>query len=74
MNKRFALCVVTYYPEDHLKGRLLMALAMGYAVYVYDNTPGGCLLQGDVDLQGCVGWEAKKTMAWARPYRRCCRR
>ena len=59
MNKRFALCVVTYYPEDHLKGRLVMALALGYAVYVYDNTPGGCLWQGDADLQG-VCWMGSK--------------
>lgn len=42
MNHPFALCVVTYYPEEHLKKRLMMAVEQGYAVYVYDNTPGGC--------------------------------
>lgn len=42
MNHAFALCVVTYYPEEHLRDRLLMAVEQGFDVYVYDNTPGGC--------------------------------
>ncbi len=42
MNHAFALCVVTYRPEEHLKDRLLMAIEQGYSVYVFDNTPGGC--------------------------------
>jgi GT2 family glycosyltransferase len=51
MNHAYALCVVSYYPEEHLKDRLLMAVEQGYDVYVYDNTPGGC------------GWAAGKGLS-----------
>jgi len=55
MNKYFALCVVTFHPENHLKGRLSAAVSMGYEVYVYDNTPGGCGWEQDSQFHG-IHW------------------
>lgn len=59
MNKSFALCVVTYYPENHLMARLSTAVSMGYEVYVYDNTPGGCGWDTEPLLQG-IRWMGAK--------------
>jgi hypothetical protein len=58
MKKPFVLCVVTYYPEDHLKVRLAEALLGGYFICVYDNTPGGCGWNMDAGLTG-IHWLGK---------------
>ncbi len=54
MNRKIAIGVVTYNPGDNLISRLSLALASGFVLYVFDNSPEDGIVQNFCDSkQAC---------------------